>query len=217
MRIYKDQNFAITNATKRLFLLRGLSKGFCIGLLCLMISMPLFSLEGWASKEKTDLDHSAPIFSGLTASISFEYQAYTNYPGVGGWTDFPSSPNKWNIQMHMTNEESGVYEIIPIFLFNERYKKDTQWIENSMAIGPLPYQARLRSDVPFPVRGVPEHAPGVVSEKVFLQRTQHSFPPSKNETVGFYDVMNMRASLQTGRRGPGLEASGFFTKEHAEY
>ena len=196
MRMYKDQIFAMTNTTKRLLLLRGLSKGVCIGFLCLMISMTLFSLEGWASQEKTYLEHSAPMDSVITASISFEYQTYTNFPGVGGWTDFPSSPNKWNIQMQMANEESGEYEIIPIFLFNERYKKDTQWIENSMAIGPLPYQARLRSEVLFPVRGVPEYAPGVVSEKVFLQRMQHFFPPSKEETGGFYDVMNMRASLQ---------------------
>ena len=140
---------------------------------------------------------------GLTASIAFEYQTYKNYPGVGGWTDFPLSPNRWNIRMHMTNEDSGSFEIIPIFLFNERYKKDTQWIENSMAIGPLHYQARLRTVVPFPVRGVPEYAPGVVSENVFLQRNQHDFPPSKEETGGFYDVLNMRASLQkAGERQP---------------
>lgn len=132
----------------------------------------------------------------LTMSIGFEYQTYKNYPGVGGWTDFPLSPNKWKIRMHMTNEDSGVFEIIPIFLFNERYKKDTRWIENSMAIGPLHYQERLRREVLFPVRGVPEHAPGVVSENVFLQRNQHDFPPSKEETGGFYDVLNMRASLQ---------------------
>jgi len=134
--------------------------------------------------------------AALTASIAFEYQTYKNYPGVGGWTDFPLSPNKWNIQMQMTNEDSRVFDIIPIFLFNERYKKDTQWIENSMAISPLHYQARLRREVPFPVRGVPEYAPGVVSENVFLQRNQHDFPPSKEETGGFYSVLNMRASLE---------------------
>ena len=147
-------------------------------------------------KGKNIFDHSAPIHTGLTASISFEYQTFKNYPGPGGWTDFPSSPNRWKIQMHMTNEDSGVLEIIPIFLFNERYKKDTQWIENSMAIGPLHYQARLRRKVPFSVRGVPEHAPGVVSEKVALPGTQHDFPPTKEDTGGFYDVLNMRASLQ---------------------
>ena len=212
MRMYKNQIFANTNATKRLCLLRGLSKGSCIGLLCLMISMTLFSIEGWASEEKTYLDHSTRIYPGLTASISFEYQTSKNYPGVGGWTDFPSSPNKWNIQMHMKNEESGVYEIIPIFLFNERYKKDTQWIENSMAIGPLPYQERLMSEVPFPVRGVPEYAPGVVSERVFLQRTQHSFPPSKEETGGFYDVMNMGASLQKAGEGLSWRRQAFSPK-----
>ena len=213
MRMYKDKNFASTSVTKRLFLLRGLSKGVGIGLLCVMLSITVLSLEGWAGKEKTYLDHSAPINSELTASISFEYQTYTNYPGAGGgWTDFPSSPNKWDIQMHMTNEESGVYTVIPIFLFNERYKKDTQWIENSMAISPLPYQARLRSEVPFPVRGVPEHAPGVVSEKVFLQRTQHSFPPSKEEIGGFYDVMNMRASLQKAGEEVGWRRQAFSPK-----
>ena len=147
-------------------------------------------------KGKSFVDHSVPIHTGLTASISFEYQTFKNYPGPGGWTDFPSSPNRWNIQVHMTNEDSGVLEIIPIFLFNERSKQDTQWIENSMAIGPLHYQARLRREVPFPVRGVPEHAPGVVSEKVDLQGTQHYFPPTKVDTGGFYDVLNMRASLQ---------------------
>ena len=98
--------------------------------------------------------------------------------------------------MHMTNEDSGIVEIIPIFLFNERYKKDTQWIENSMAIGPLHYQTRLKRAVPFPVRGVPEYAQGVVSEKVALQGIQHYFPPSKKDTGGFYDVLNMKASLQ---------------------
>jgi len=132
----------------------------------------------------------------LATSIVFEYQTYKNYPGVGGWTDFPFSPNKWKIRMHMTNEDSGVFDVIPIFLFNERYKKDGQWVENSMAIGSLPYQERLSREVAFPVRGVPEYAPGVVSEKVFLQRNQHDFPPSKEETGGFYDVLNMRALLK---------------------
>ena len=139
-------------------------------------------------------EFSLPI--GLTASMTFEYQTYENYPGPGGWTDFPLSPNKWKSQLHMTNEDAGVFAIIPIFLFNERYKKDTRWIENSMVIGPLRYQARLRREVPFPVRGVPEYAPGVVSENVFLQRNQHDFPPSKEKTGGFYSVLNMRASLQ---------------------
>ncbi len=212
MRMYNNPILANTNVIKRLCLLRGLSKGVVIGLLCLMISMPLFSLEGWASTEKSNLDHSAAINPALTASISFEYQTYKNYPGVGGWTDYPASPNMWNIHMQLTNEESGTYEIIPIFLFNERYKKDTKWIENSMAIGPLSYQARLGSEVPFPVRGVPEHAPGVVSEKVFLQRTQHSFPPSKEETGGFYDVMNMRASLQQAGEGIGWRRQDFSQK-----
>jgi hypothetical protein len=196
MKMCKDPIFAVTNATKILFLLREPAKGLRIGFLGLMISVMLFSLEGWASEGKSFFDHSAPIHTGLTASIAFEYQTYKNYPGVGGWTDFPLSPNRWNIHVHMTNEDSGVFEIIPIFLFNERYKKDTQWIENSMAIGPLHYQARLRREVPFPVRGVPEHAPGVVSEKVDLQGTQHYFPPTKEDTGGFYDVLNMRASLQ---------------------
>ena len=134
--------------------------------------------------------------SALAASITFEYQTYKNYPGVGGWTDFPLSPNTWNIHMQITNEDSEVFDIIPIFLFNERYKKDSQWIENSMAIGPLHYQAQLKKEVPFPVRGVPEYAPGVVSENVFLQRNQHDFPPSKEETGGFYNVLNMKAALQ---------------------
>ena len=57
--------------------------------------------------------------------------------------------------------------------------------------------------MPFPVRGVPDYAPGVVSENVFLQRNQHDFPPSKEETGGFYDVLNMRASLRkAGERQP---------------
>ncbi len=141
--------------------------------------------------------------SALTTSIAFEYQTYKNYPGMGGWTDFPLSPNQWTIRMHMTNEDSGAFDIIPIFLLNERYQKGAQWVENSMAIGPLPYQVRLRRDVTFPVRGVPEFAPGVVSEKVFLQRNQHDFPPSKEATGGFYDVQNMRASLhKAGERQP---------------
>ena len=196
MKTCKDQIFAVTNAAQIRFLLGEPSKGLRIGFLWLMISVTLFPLEGWASEGKSVVDHSAPIPIELTASISFEYQTFKNYPGPGGWTDFPSSPNSWNIQVHMTNEDSGVFEIIPIFLFNERYKKDTQWIENSMAIGPLHDQARLRREVPFPVRGVPEHAPGVVSEKVDLQGIQHYFPPTKEDTGGFYDVLNMRASLQ---------------------
>ena len=65
-----------------------------------------------------------------------------------------------------------------------------------MAIGPLHYQAKLRSEVPFPVRGVPEHATGSVSEKVDLQMVQHYFPPTNVEANGFYDVLNMKASLQ---------------------
>jgi hypothetical protein len=197
MKTCKDKIFAVTNATKILFLMGEPSKGLRIGFLWLLISLTLFSLEGWAGKGESLFDHSAPIHTGLTASIFFEYQTYKNYPGPGGWTDFPLSPNRWKIQMHMTNEDSGVFEIIPIFLFNERYKKDTQWIENSMAIGPLHYQARFRREVPFPVRGVPAHAPGVVSEKIDLQMTQHDFPPSKEAAAGgFYDVLNMRASLQ---------------------
>ncbi len=196
MKMCKDQVFVVTNVRKKLFLLGEPSKVLRIGFLWLMISVTVFSLEGWASEGKSVGDHSAPIHTRLTASISFEYQTFKNYPGVGGWTDFPLSPNRWNIQVHMTNGDSGVFEIIPIFLFNERYKKDTQWIENSMAIGPLHYQARLRREVPFPVRGVPEHAPGVVSEKVDLQGTQHYFPLTKKDTGGFYDVLNMRASLQ---------------------
>jgi hypothetical protein len=139
----------------------------------------------------------------LTTSIAFEYQTYKNYPGVGGWTDFPLSPNNWKIRMHMTNEDLGVFDVIPIFLFNERYKKDAQWVENSMGIGSLPYQERLSREVAFPVRAVPEYAPGVVSENVFLQRNQHDFPPSKEETGGFYDALNMRALLQkAGERQP---------------
>lgn len=154
-------------------------------------------MDAHDQKRKSDFDDSAPIHTGLTALISFEYQTFKNYPGPGGgWTDFPLSPNKWKVQMHITNKDSEAWEIIPLFLFNERSKKDTQWIENSMAIGPLYYQARLRREVSFPVRGVPEHAPGVVSEKVDLQGTQHYFPPTKEDTGGFYDVLNMRASLQ---------------------
>jgi hypothetical protein len=204
MKTCKDQIFPDTHATKILVVLGEPSKGLRIGFLWLMISAMLFSLEGWAGNGKNLLDHSAPIHTGLTASMSFEYQTFKNYPGPGGgWTDFPLSPNRWNIQMHMTNEDSGMIEIIPLFLFNERYKKDTQWIENSMAIGPLPFQARLKSEVSFPVRGVPEYAPGVVSEKVALQGTQHYFPPSKEDTGGFYDVLNMKASLQkAGERQP---------------
>ncbi len=174
-------------------------------------------LDAHDQKGKSFFDHSAPIHTGLTASISFEYQTFKNYPGVGGWTDFPLSPNRWNIQVHMTNEDSGVLEIIPIFLFNERYKKDTQWIENSMAIGPLHYQARLRREVPFPVRGVPVHAPGVVSEKVDLQGTQHYFPPTKEDTGGFYDVLNMRASLQKAGESQRWRRQAFSPRNTLDY
>ena len=210
METCKDQIFPVTNATKILVLLGKPSKGLRIGFLWLMISVTLFSLEGWANDGKSIFNHSAPIHTGLTASISFEYQTFKNYPGPGGgWTDFPLSPNRWNIQVHMTNEDSEVVEIIPLFLFNERYTKDAQWIENSMAIGPLHYQARLRREVPFPVRGVPEHAPGVVSEKVDLQGTQHYFPPTKVDTGGFYDVLNMRASLQKARESQPWRRQAF--------
>jgi len=209
MKTCKDQIIAVPNATKILFLLGKPPNGFRIGFLWLLISVTLFSLEGWASEGKSFLDHSAPIHTGVTASISFEYQTFKNYPGVGGWTDFPLSPNRWNIQVHLTNEDSGVFEIIPIFLFNERYKKDTQWIENSMAIGPLHYQAKLRREVPFPVRGVPEYAPGVVSEKVDLQGIQYYFPPTKKDTGGFYDVLNMRASLQKAGESQGWRRQVF--------
>ncbi len=150
----------------------------------------LISQLEWAkciNPKVTEASKAAEFFLhiGLTASMTFEYQTYENYPGPGGWTDFPLNPNKWKSQLHMTNEDAGVFEIIPIFLFNERYKKDTQWIENSMAIGPLHYQARLRREVPFPVRGVPEYAPGVVSENVFLPRNQNDFPLPKRRQVGF--------------------------------
>ena len=174
-------------------------------------------MDAHDQKGKRLFDHSAPIHTGLTASISFEYQTFKNYPGVGGWTDFPLSPNRWNIQVHMTNEDSGALEIIPIFLFNERYKKDTQWLENSMAIGPLHYQARLRREVPFPVRGVPEHAPGVVSEKVDLQGTQHYFPPTKEDTGGFYDVLNMRASLQKAGESQRWRRQAFSPRNTLDY
>jgi len=210
MKTCKDQIFPVTNPTKILFLVGEPSKGLRIAFLWLLISVTLFSLEGWANDGKSFFDHSAPIHTGLTASISFEYQTFKNYPGPGGgWTDFPLSPNRWNIQVHMTNEDSEVVEIIPLFLFNERYTKDAQWIENSMAIGPLHYQARLRREVPFPVRGVPEHAPGVVSEKIDLQGTQHYFPPTKVDTGGFYDVLNMRASLQKARESQPWRRQAF--------
>ncbi len=155
------------------------------------------------SDKKTRLVVQGKPKLALTTSIGFAYQTSKNYPGVGGWTDFPFSPNQWTIRMQMTNENSGIVEVIPIFLFNERYKKDVQWIENSMAIGSLPYQERFSREVPFPVRGVPEDAPGVVSENVFLQRNQHDFPPSKAETNGFYDALNMKALFQkAGERQP---------------
>ena len=117
MEKYKHQIIAETNSTEFLIFLKKPSKGLRLGFLCLMISIMLFPLDVWASKGKSFFDQSGPLHTRLTGSIFFEYQTFENYPGPGGWTDFPASPNRWNIQVSMTNEDSEDFEIIPIFLF----------------------------------------------------------------------------------------------------